>query len=205
MRHTALLGPEYMTWAAWDVVSKRDDNITPNGRVVRYDGNAASFDYFQGYVRDFIKGLGVGDLIEKVQYPANLRLQNACPQDRPYATSKLHTDIWNGEDPRTMTIFMCFGGADVGLEFYQPIKPPPLRKVADYDEYEYFPCIKYDVEFEPGNVYFADSFCLHRTVNKGPGERLSLDTRIVWKQRLPSDGNMAGLSNYLSLEEYYEI
>ncbi len=143
---------------------------------------------------------------EAFQSPCNVRIvagsADAKADNRPYASSKIHTDVWFGEPLRSILFNLPLLGdpAAVAMDFLEPDDfPLALRQVlADYSDGRDVAerALRLPMAFERGVVYISDSLSLHQTVRRGTGIRLSLDWRAIpanaWPKRRMKKSIRAG-------------
>jgi hypothetical protein len=168
-------------------------NKTPNGVIRSYTENVNEFRSFVDCLYRFLLSINLAANVSEVQIPPNLRLvAGASPGEqgsRPYATDKLHTDVWAGEPLFSLNILIpLLGDLDaINVRFCQPhTVPVSLRRpLVDYSaaESESVGLINYDVELQNGVAYFFDTFLFHQTIRYRDGLRLSVDLRGLFRSR----------------------
>lgn len=198
-------------------------SITPNGSVVPKKESSLEFTMLHKSVVKIMRSLGIDDLIDLMHLPIVVRMVDGKPdpekESRKYATTKLHTDVWNGEPPNALSIFLPVLGdiENTGVEFFEPnesLMKDWIKILPDYNagaellEHS----IKYDFCWKKGYIYFVDPLLLHRTVKNAGGIRISIDFRLVPKEKLPSDefSEDTGIRtnwkrNFISRDEWYKI
>lgn len=191
-------------------------NRTPNGKLAAKEEISAEFNRVQVSMERIIADLNFASGFEFVQLPVIVRIQaglmDAIVDNRSYATSKLHSDIWTGEPASSGTLIVPIMGdlENIGLEFNEPSIESYeefVKTHADYKDTESLTrnLKKYDCSLESGNLYFFDSYCVHKTIKKKHGLRVSIDFRITFKDRLESDtkADVLRISNYCPREEWF--
>lgn len=193
-------------------------NRTPNGLVLPKSETSPAYNTLHACIAGSVRGFGIDSLIQSIQLPINVRVASGRfdPETdaRPLASSKLHSDIWAGELPQTLTMFFPLLGRidEVGIDFAEPRSEFLSRfkePLSDYDEgadltegARPYPC-----PIRAGHVYFTDPFLLHRTV-KGVGAlRLSIDIRVRAIQCVAGDVEFESerSANFVPLEDWYAI
>ena len=125
--------------------------------------------------------------------------------ERPYATSKLHSEFWVGQTFDLNVIIPLSGdAAHTRVEFFEPltIKAGFETVKADYADGLSF-CgglSKIPVEFQCGSIYVQDNYVLHRTVRGGGRARFSVDFGLLYKGREPGAHNPETI--YLPMEKW---
>lgn len=168
-------------------------NKTPNGVIRSYTENVGEFRSFVDCLYRFLLSIDLAANVSEVQIPPNLRLvTGASPGERgsrPYATDKLHTDVWAGEPLFSLNILIpLLGDLDaINVRFCQPhTVPVSLRHpLPDYGaaEGESVDLIDYEVSLQNGVAYFFDTFLFHQTIRYRDGLRLSVDLRGLFRSR----------------------
>lgn len=162
-------------------------NKTPNGIIKPKKENVNEFVEIQKAVNNILNNLGVGSHIKKLAIP-NLRYKSTSEpenaQDRPYYTSKYHSDAWVGHQGDSIFLIGILGDIDRNtVEFNMPIGAHDnyLHKADSFDEgntrYESFELLG---TLEKQKLGIMDHACLHRTlVKENSGPRLSLDIAVL--------------------------
>lgn len=162
-------------------------NKTPNGIVNPKSETSAEFVEIQKAVNNIFNNLGVYSHISKLAIP-NIRYKsNSEPKsakDRPYYTSKIHSDAWVGHKGDSIFLIGILGDIDNNtVEFNEPIGVHDnyLHKADSFDEgntrYE---SLKYLGELTKQKLGVMDHACAHRTIVKeGSGPRISLDIAVL--------------------------
>jgi hypothetical protein len=164
-------------------------NRTPNGVVLPKAETFLSYNLVQHALVRTLRREGLIAPFSHFQVPCNVRIVDGdsapAVAARAYASSKVHTDVWNGEPHHSILFNLPLLGdsQSVCMAFYEPSQFPLelAHRLDDYDLGQ--PVIDgataCDMPFVPGEMYVSDSFSLHQTVRRGPGIRLSLDFRAL--------------------------
>jgi hypothetical protein len=162
-------------------------NKTPNGIVNPKKETINEFEEIQISVNNIFTNLGVHKHIKKLAIP-NLRYKSTTEpetaKDRPYYTSKFHSDAWVGHVGDSIFLIGILGDIDNNtVEFNEPINVHDnyLDKAESFDEgntrYERFECLG---TLSKGKLGVMDHACLHRTlVKEGSKPRLSMDIAVM--------------------------
>ena len=207
-----------------EVRARKDDavNITPNGLVVPKRDFIMPFNAVQRAVASAFKSLGIDEIVDAFHVPISLRIAdgtvNQARDLRPYATNKMHSDVWAGEPLDAVVVHMpLFGDAEnVGVEFCEMDREKEMqlmRILSDYAEgtAEAGQETRYDVVMKLGHAYFADARLLHGTLRRAPNLRISIDFRFRMKssglyreaaEKILTSGRM---ENYVSPKEFFKI
>lgn len=197
-------------------------NRTPNGAVLPKMEVAAEFNKFHRSVSSWFQSLGLDETVYQVFCPTTLRIMHgaALPdmEKRPYATNKMHADLWAGDPADGVNIIITlFGDFErTSVEFFQPpqdFEEKFMRHLDSYDEgYEYTKnCPQYKFSPSPGTVTFFDSIVPHKTVRKGGEARGTIQFNIRRKTSAESLAHIESvcdqgkLVNFIPLEDWYAI
>ena len=162
-------------------------NKTPNGIVNPKKETSFEFEKIQIATNKILNNLGVYKHIKKLAIP-NLRykssLEPETAKNRPYYTSKHHSDAWVGHVGDSIFLIGVLGDIDNNtVEFNEPINVHDnyLDKAKTFDEgntrYERF---DYLGTLSKGKLGVMDHACLHRTlVKEGSKPRLSMDIAVM--------------------------
>jgi hypothetical protein len=174
-------------------------NKTPNGLLLPRRETFLSFNLIQQALAATMVSLKLDRSFEAFQAPCNVRIvsgtADAKADSRPYASSKIHTDVWYGE-PLCSILFnlpLLGNAGAVAMEFFEPKAFPSEfqtslkdyedgRKIAESAE-------RLPMQFDIGTLYVSDSLSLHQTVRRESGIRLSLDWRAIPSERLTSEAD----------------
>ena len=174
-------------------------NRTPNGVLLPRRDTFQSFNLIHQALADVIEGSGLLGAFSFIQIPCNVRIVNGAPDPvadaRSYASSKMHTDVWNGE-PLSSILFNIPVLGDpkaVDLRFFEPRTfPPDMRRILD--DYALGravteSAIEYPAKFEMGNMYISDALSLHKTLRVQPTLRVSLDFRTIARELVTDESD----------------
>lgn len=167
-------------------------NRTPNGVLLPRRDTFQSFNLIHQALADVIEGSGLLGAFSFIQIPCNVRIVNGAPDPmvdaRSYASSKMHTDVWNGE-PLSSVLFNIPVLGDpkaVDLRFYEPRTFPAdmRRPLGDYTlgKTVTASAVEYPAKFEMGYMYISDALSLHQTMRIRPTLRVSLDFRTIARE-----------------------
>jgi hypothetical protein len=192
-------------------------NRTPNGVLRPHRGTFLSFNLIHQALSSIFDELGLSAHLSALQVPCNVRIVDGAPdaatEARPYASTKIHTDVWNGE-PSSSVLFNIpvLGDARaVDLVFYEPRDfPASLRRSLDdygLGDRVAAGAVEYRTPFEPGRLYLSDALALHKTVKRAPVLRLSLDLRGIARTLLPGESDDARTSKavYVASDRWREM
>lgn len=189
-------------------------NRTPNGVVLARADTFHAFNLVHQALVDAMEAAGLLAHFQLVQVPCNVRVigGDADPgaEGRSYASSKMHTDLWNGEPVSSILFNIPVLGDPyaVDLRFFEPRAfPPELRgPLRDYSlgAPVTATAAEYPAAFELGRIYISDALSLHQTVKRGPGLRVSVDFRAIARDLLPDETADPGASRavYVSPERW---
>ena len=189
-------------------------NRTPNGVLLPRVETFLSFNLIhQALVRMF-ETMGFFPQLASLQRACNVRILSGAPdahtEKRPFASSKLHTDIWAGE-PLGSLLFniLVLGEPDaVDLEFFEPDSFPErlLKPLEDYDLGKEMAGLakRCPIKSELGIVLVSDSLSLHQTVKRRRGYRVSIDFRAIPLTLLAGETSAASHSRagYIDAEDW---
>jgi hypothetical protein len=167
------------------------DNITLSGIIRDYQGSPAYANLLQTIYAE-IDPLIQSEQLSHIQKPFNLRVvRNKNIQESPYATTKIHTDIWTG-DPKASVKFILPILGDIQriwCSFFEYEGLVPLEKVDDYNfaKFDSKKIIPINNIFQKCNLIIFDAYALHQTILSGPGARLSVDFAAIYTQRHESE------------------
>lgn len=170
-----------------DELIQKLPNKTPNGVLNPKKETTAEFVEIQKAVNKIFENLGVYKHIKKLAVP-NIRYKSTLEpdgaKDRPYYTSKIHSDAWVGHKGDSIFLIGILGDINNNtVEFNEPITPHDnyLHKADSFDEgntrYE---SLKYLGQLSKQILGVMDHACAHRTLVKaGSGPRVSLDIAVL--------------------------
>ena len=194
-------------------------NRTPNGIVLPKQEHQVEFNRLHRSVASWLGGLSIDDLINDVYSPVTLRLvkgdQNPAEEARPFASTKFHSDLWNGEPVDSVTVHIPAMG-DIERTTVHYFHPPDdyedhwFRVLDNYDEGEALESRsqRYPNNFQLGTVYFADTIAPHRTVKNQGKERVMIEFRLrriitdEERQELASFSNIERQGRYVGVKEW---
>lgn len=192
-------------------------NVTPNGLILPKRETIVSYNFVHMITAKVTQRYFNERKIAAIHSPINIRLVDGTPNpsidSRPRSSVKLHSDIWAAEPSNSMAVFLPIIGdiASTSVEFSEPEDlsadlQRPLEDFAVGSEAARIARI-YPFAFVKNHMVTMDSFCLHRTIKLGARFRLSIDFRILYSDRLPSDLYIDSprLSNYVLPAMFYSI
>jgi hypothetical protein len=172
-------------------------NRTPNGLLLPRRETFLSFNIVQQALASAIAAMKLDLAFELYQSPCNIRIvsgnADAKGDSRPYASSKVHTDVWYGEPLRSILFNLPLLGnsSAVAMEFFEPDAfPVELQKrLSDYTDGQPVSANaeRLPMRFDLGVLYVSDSLSLHQTVRRDAGIRLSLDWRAIPRERVENE------------------
>ncbi len=189
-------------------------NRTPNGLLLPRRETFLAFNLIHQALGGIFADLGLLDRLAKIQLPCNVRIVHGGSDQaidaRPYASAKMHSDVWAGE-PLSAVLFNIPVLGDpraVSIAFFEPREfPERLRhRLADYDEGREVQSqsTEYPLATSLGTIYMSDVLALHQTIKRAPVLRLSLDFRAIVRDLLPdeSDDCSSSYAHYVSSAEW---
>lgn len=174
-------------------------NRTPNGVLLPRRDTFQSFNLIHQALAGVIEGSGLLEAFSFIQIPCNVRIVNGAPDPaadaRSYASSKMHTDVWNGE-PLSSILFNIpvLGDPEaVDLRFYEP-RTFPIEMRRLLDDYTLGKTVtetaaEYPAKFEMGNMYISDALSLHKTLRVQSTLRVSLDFRTIARELVADESD----------------
>lgn len=162
-------------------------NKTPNGVLNPKNETSKEFEEIQKSVNSIFESLGVYNHIKKLAIP-NIRYKSTKEspdaKNRPYYTSKIHSDAWVGHQGDSIFLIGILGDIDNNtVEFNEPIGAHDnyLHKAESFDEgntrYE---SLKYLGTLTKQKLGVMDHACAHRTlIKENSGPRISLDIAVL--------------------------
>lgn len=172
-------------------------NRTPNGVILPRRNTFYSFNMIHQALADAVEAAGFLSSFSYLQIPCNVRLVEGTPdpqaEGRSYASTKIHTDVWNGEPISSILFNIPVLGDPEGvdLRFYEP-KQFSKNLQAPLSDYALGTDVAASAEeypgiFRMGNIYVSDALSLHRTVKRRATLRVSLDFRAIARELLPDE------------------
>jgi hypothetical protein len=189
-------------------------NRTPNGLLLPRRETFLSFNIVQQALAATMVSLKLDRSFEAFQAPCNVRIvsgqADAKADRRPYASSKIHTDVWYGEPLRSILFNLPLLGDSgaVAMEFFEPEAFPAefQKSLSDYEDGRKIAesAERLPMRFDLGTLYVSDSLSLHQTVRRETGIRLSLDWRAIPRERLTSeaDEQIRSRATYVNTERF---
>jgi hypothetical protein len=162
-------------------------NKTPNGIINPKKETINEFNNIQISINNILQNLNLDKHIKSLAIP-NLRYksinESQDAQNRPYYTSKYHSDAWVGHFGDSIFLFGTLGDLDNNtVEFNEPINVHDnyLDKADSFDDgntrYERLECLG---TIKKQQLGVMDHVCLHRTlVNENSKPRLSVDIAVM--------------------------
>jgi len=143
---------------------------------------------------------------------------DAQADGRPYASAKMHVDLWGGDPADSVSIIIPVLGdiEHTTVEWFDPpegFEEEYMRVTDSYDvsaELE-GKCPRYPLTAQHGHAYFVDAVTLHKTVRHGGGTRVNIQFGI---RRPLSDADRAWIeenfpegrrSLYVNPAEWYPL
>lgn len=189
-------------------------NRTPNGVLLPRFETFLSFNLIHQALARMFEAMGFFPALAKLQRACNVRIvsgaADAQAEKRPYASSKLHTDVWAGE-PLGSLLFniLLLGEPDaVDLDFFEPESFPErlLKPIEDYDLGKEMAqrAPRAPIRSELGIVLISDSLSLHQTIKRRPGYRVSIDFRAIPRTLLAgeTDDSSHSRAGYIDADQW---
>lgn len=171
-------------------------NITPNGLVLPKKENQLAYNLLHFYVAEAFKLTNLGNYIERIQFPVNVRLQNGITDskvdNRQRASVIPHSDIWAGDPAAGIMVFLYLTGSvdKVGVRFLRP-KVFPQQFARQLENFKEGAALVEDAvpmgHFNEKGWFLIDPYVIHHTIKTGEGIRISLDFRFIPKELIASD------------------
>ena len=197
-------------------------NKTPNGLLLPKADFNLEFNMLHKCFARIITGLGFDYLTDSWQLPINVRVVDGQADrgalDRPYSTSKFHSDTWAGEPADVVLLNIPILGdiERTSLEWLEPLQElgeSHLKVLRDFNEGEDIArqSTKIDISPRLGHIYFSDCALLHRTVRANGRCRVSIDLRFrmktspSYKAHIENLCGPSRLGNYVSLRQWQRI
>lgn len=197
-------------------------NRTPNGLLMPKADVTLEFTMLHKCFARIMSTLGIDGLTESWSLPINVRIvqgqASAETLNRPYAASKIHSDVWAGEPADTVVLNIPILG-DIArtslewLELPQELGESHLKEFRDFSEAEPIARQSSRIEVVPklGHIYFSDCALLHRTVRANGGCRVSIDLRFrfkttpAYKTHVEKLCGPSRLGNYVPFQQWRAI
>jgi hypothetical protein len=191
-------------------------NVTPNGLVLPKRETISSYNFIHMITAQILRRYFNEAEVAALHAPINIRLVDGRPDptldNRPRAAVKLHSDIWAAEPANSAVVFLPIIGdvEQTSVEFMEPAAFPPelQRPLDDFSLGANIPVARtYPFVFLKNHMITVDSMCLHRTIKSGARVRLSIDFRLLYRQRLASDlyVDSPRLTNFVAPPIWYGI
>lgn len=197
-------------------------NKTPNGLLMPKAEVTLEFTMMHKCLARIMAALGIEALTDSWSLPVNVRVvlgeASAQTLGRPYAASKIHSDVWAGEPADTVVINIPVLGdiERTSLEWFEPparLGEGHLTVLQDFAQGESVArqSTRIDVKPKLGHIYFSDCALLHRTVRAHGGTRVSIDMRIrlktsdAYKAHVERVSGQSRLANYVPFEQWRSI
>lgn len=164
-------------------------NRTPNGVLMPKREHTVEFNRLHKAVAVALGEVLPDSVVDGVQTLMMFRVAEGTSDvkrdDRPYATNKIHSDVWAGDPVDSVTVILPVLGQPekVSIDFLEMPRSAEyewMRPLEDYSEACVIePLQQYEgFDFRIGSMYLFDSRLLHQTVRRSPGFRISLDFRF---------------------------
>lgn len=164
-------------------------NRTPNGILMPKQEFSAEFNEVHRAVAEWYRSLRIDHLMDYIFCPVTVRVmkgvEDATVNARPYASTKLHVDLWSGDPADNVNMILPILGdlENTSVEFYHPpedFEDRYLRVLTDYAEASELAdrCARYPIRVKFGHAYFIDAVVLHKTIRGGGGVRVSIQCAL---------------------------
>jgi hypothetical protein len=162
-------------------------NKTPNGVLNPKNETIAEFVEIQKAVNNIFNNLGIYKHIKKLAIP-NIRYKSTKEsgeaKNRPYYTSKIHSDAWVGHKGDSIFLIGVLGDINNNtVEFNEPVGAHDnyLHKAESFDEGNTrYDSLKYIGLLTEQKLGVMDHACAHRTlIKENSGPRVSLDIAVL--------------------------
>ena len=161
-------------------------NITPNGVIVPKKENIRSYFKLQSFIFKLSSKYCLNKIADKTEL-CEVRLMRSNKHNynsnRSYASSKIHSDTWSGNPCDSKVALFIDGDKNNTINFFKPKKVDRLffKKKKNYDQAIRKYGFRKLKKFNYRCLTIFDQTCLHKTMNKNKGLRLSLDFGITLK------------------------
>lgn len=162
-------------------------NKTPNGILNPKKETANEFEEIIKVVNIILNNTNIYPHVKKLAIP-NIRYKSINESEeaknRPYYTSKIHSDAWVGHKGDSIFLIGILGDiSNNTVEFNEPINPHDnyLHKADSFDEGNTrYDSLKYLGQLDKQILGIMDHACAHRTLVKADsGPRISLDIAVL--------------------------
>tara|TARA_X000001382_G_scaffold86541_1_gene61536 strand:+ start:3436 stop:4392 length:957 start_codon:yes stop_codon:yes gene_type:complete len=160
-------------------------NRTPSGAFYPKVENIKEYNQVQSVVNDIVLETKYFDTLHSLDI-CTVRIQDGRwldTDERPSATTRLHSDAWPGHNGDAITTIGIMGDENTTLEFNKPIGKMSDKFFDTQKSYSDGLNLFEDIELI-GNLKFGyltifDHACLHRTCKNGKNLRVSIDFGVV--------------------------
>lgn len=197
-------------------------NRTPNGLMVPKKEFEREFNQVHAATSQWLASLDLETLLHQLECPLDFRLvagrESFSVENRPYASSKIHLDLWSG-DPGDHVIIAVpvFGDLErTTVEYFEPpsaLDESYLRVLENYDDVQmlFEEARPYSVRPQLGYALIVDAIVPHRTVRGGGSVRANIEIRArrttTPEERAFIEARCAPtrLLAYMPASEWYQI
>lgn len=166
-------------------------NRTPNGVLMPKYEFSMEYNSLHLCLAQMVETLGLEGLTDSWQIPFIVRIVAGCADEnttRPYAASKIHSDVWIGE-PKDLVLLNIPVLGDIERTTIRWLEPPSdlgesfLKVLPDFSGGQAVAGQSRTVDLAPkqGHLYFSDAWVLHQNLLQGGGPRVSIDLRFRMK------------------------
>jgi hypothetical protein len=197
-------------------------NLTPNGVLLPKYETQKEFNAFHETMALWLKSLGVNPLIRQVFCPVTIRIvqgtENPALDNRSYASTKTHLDLWSGDPADTINIILPMLGdiEHTTIDFFKPpqgLESQYIKVLKDYNEAsEFLKNIEpYPLRPRHGFAYLFEAITPHRTVKRGGKVRVSVEFRVrqaiteTQRQAIENACDKGRLSLYLDSPTWFSL
>jgi len=196
-------------------------NITPNGLLMPKRENCLEFNLVHRAIGYVFASLGIDNFVDRINLPAMLRMvdgkKDLVKDSRPYASVKLHSDLWNGDPLNELIVIIPVMGdiEHTTIEFFEPdenVMQKWLSPLTDYNDGVHLLnfSTRYDCIARHGFLYLMDPRILHRTVKDGGGLRINVDFHFIPHKKISCgpesrDAEADLRRNFVSPAEWYAV
>jgi len=189
---------------------KKLPNLTPGGIINPRKETQTTYNLITKYI---IKSMdNISNKIEKAHFPVIRLKYSQNKKNRPYATSKLHSDSWVGQYGDAIISFGIDGDfINNGVEFFLPknVTQDFFEKIKDYDlGMKKFKGLKYLGVLKKEHFVMFDHSILHRSkIKKNARPRISIDFGVKIKSKYMNKKIFGDKERwqYIDIDQYNEI
>jgi len=192
-------------------------NMTPNGVILPKRETCVEFNALHKTLSEVVNSFGIVPQLGLIHLPLTVRFVDGTPNEqlgkRPYASSKLHSDLWSGHFCDALVFIPMMGDiAHTAIEFFEPIglheTYSHLQK--DYlDGHALFKDMRrYDCGMRKQHVYICDTYLLHNTMKTGGGPRVSIDFGVTLAHSAIDEAmkeSSERRQNFIPIQDWLEI